>query len=303
MGCFLSSLCHSQATWDLSRVDLIAGRQRTLARSVSAQGVGLFTGEQVSFTLLPAPAGHGIVFERTDLPGCVRIAAVCDSVQATPRCTVLGNGSARIQTVEHLLAALRAYNVDNVLVQIHGSEVPIFDGSSQAFTSLLDQAGVREMEEEIETLSLKEPLYWSEGGVQLIALPATEYKISYTLHYPHCPIIGSQFYSLSLTQEKFVHEIASCRTFSIYEEIAPMIEKGLIKGGCLDSAVLIKEGAIANPEGLRYRDEMVRHKVLDLIGDCSLLPKFVAHIIAICSGHTSNHEFGKKFLKYVKGEC
>ncbi|MBI3508590.1 MAG: UDP-3-O-[3-hydroxymyristoyl] N-acetylglucosamine deacetylase [Chlamydiia bacterium] len=282
---------------------MTTGPQHTLCRPVSAQGIGLFTGETVSLTLLPAPAGHGIVFERVDLPGSLRIAAVCDSVRATPLCTVLGAGDVRVQTVEHLLAALRAYDLDNVLIQMTGSEVPIFDGSSKAFISLIEQAGVQEMEEEIETLSLKEPLYWSEGNVHLIALPANEYKISYTLHYPHCPVIGSQFYSFSVTKDRFVQEIAPCRTFSIYEEIAPMIEKGLIKGGCLDSAVLVKEGVIANPEGLRFQDEMARHKVLDLIGDCSLLPKFVAHIVAVCSGHTSNHQFGKKFLNYVKGEC
>ena len=299
----MSSLCRPQAIWDLSRVELVRGIQSTLGRAVSAQGIGLFTGENVSFTLLPAPANHGIVFQRIDLPGSVQIPADCGSVQATPRCTVLGIGSARIQTVEHLLAALRAYEIDNVLIQIDGSEVPIFDGSSKVFASMIEEAGVVRMEEEMDVISLKSPVYWSEGNVHLIALPADEYKISYTLHYPHCSLIGSQFYSFSLTKEKFVKEIAPCRTFSIYEEIAPMIEKGLIKGGCLDSAVLIKEGVVANPEGLRYPDEMVRHKVLDLIGDCSLLPKFLAHVIAICSGHTSNHEFGKKFLKYVKGEC
>jgi len=300
---FLSSSCRIQATWDLNRVDVTKGPQRTLLRPVSIEGIGLFTGEKVSLTLMPAPADHGIVFERTDLPGSVRIPAVCDSVQATPRCTVLGKGDVRIQTVEHLLAALRAYDLDNVLVQINGNEIPIFDGSSRAFCALIEEAGVQEMKEEIETLSLKGPVYFSEGGVHLIALPAPDYKISYTLHYPHCSVIGSQFYSLSLTKKKFVDEIASSRTFSIYEEIAPMIDRGLIKGGCLESALLIKEGKVANPEGLRFSDEMVRHKVLDLIGDCSLLPKFSAHIVAICSGHTSNHEFGKKFLKYVKGEC
>lgn len=278
-------------------------KQRTVGRRVSAQGIGLFTGQHVSFSLVPAPLGHGIVFQRVDLPGKPLIHARVDAVQATPRCTVIGSSDqVQVQTVEHLLAALRAYEIDHVLIEISASEVPIFDGSSSAFVDLIEAAGWVELEAERSVLHLTAPVFLSQGSACLVALPADEYKISYTLHYPHCKVIGSQFYSFVLTPESFKKEIAPCRTFSIYEEIAPMIEKGLIKGGSLESAVLIKEGVVANPEGLRFPDEMGRHKVLDLIGDLALLPPFSAHIIAICSGHTSNNAFAKQFLKHVKVE-
>jgi UDP-3-O-[3-hydroxymyristoyl] N-acetylglucosamine deacetylase len=278
-------------------------QQRTINRRVSAQGVGLFTGQQVNFSLVPAPLGHGIVFQRIDLPGLPVIHARADAVQATPRCTVLGSDhGAQVQTVEHLLAALCVYGIDHVLIEIDGSEVPIFDGSSSAFVDLIESAGVKSLEKERQVLRLKQPVFLTQGNACIVALPSEEYKISYTLNYPHCSAIGSQYYSFVVTQEGFKKEIAPCRTFSIYEEIAPMIEKGLIKGGSLERAVLIKEGRVANPEGLRYPDEMGRHKVLDLIGDLALLPPFVAHVIAICSGHASNNAFAKQFLKHVKME-
>ena len=289
-------------TFNLERVELIQTKQTTFQRSVSAQGIGLFSGEEISIRLVPAKSGTGIVFQRVDLPHRPCLPARLEYVQGTPRCTLLGRGEDTVQTVEHLLAALRGCHIDNALIEISGGEVPIFDGSSKVFVDLIEQAGRCEQQELKEILRLKKPIFWSEGSIQLIALPSSECRLSYTLHYPHCEVIGTQFYSLPLTSESFKKEIASCRTFSIYEEIVPMIEKGLVKGGSLDRSVLIKAGAIANPEGLRYPDEMVRHKILDLIGDLSLIPPFQAHVIAICSGHTSNNAFAKQFLNYVKVE-
>ncbi len=276
--------------------------QRTLRTSVSARGVGLFTGAEVSITLYPAPEGHGILFQRCDLSHAPLLPATSEYVQGTPRCTVIGKGSDSVQTVEHLLAALRAYSLDNVLIEITGGEVPIFDGSSQAFVEMIESAGISVQDEPQPVLRLKEPLFWSQNGVHLVALPSDEYRVSYTLHYPHCPVIGTQFYTTEVTPAAFKNEIAFCRTFSIYEEIASMIEKGLVKGGSLDRAVLIKEGRVANPGGLRCSNEMARHKVLDLIGDLALLPPFLAHILAVCSGHTSNNAFAKHFLNTVKVE-
>jgi UDP-3-O-[3-hydroxymyristoyl] N-acetylglucosamine deacetylase len=264
--------------------------------------VGLFTGVEVSMTLHPAPVGHGILFQRSDLQRAPLLPATSEYVQGTPRCTVIGKGSASVQTVEHLLSALRAYSLDNVLIEITGGEVPIFDGSSQAFVEMIESSGISSQDEPQPVLRLKEPLFWSQNGVHLVALPSDEYRVSYTLHYPHCPVIGTQFYTTEVTPSAFKNEIAFCRTFSIYEEIASMIEKGLVKGGSLDRAVLIKEGRVANPGGLRCANEMVRHKVLDLIGDLALLPPFLAHILAVCSGHTSNNAFAKHFLNTVKVE-
>jgi UDP-3-O-[3-hydroxymyristoyl] N-acetylglucosamine deacetylase len=277
-------------------------KQRTLKRSISAAGIGLFTGEKVSIRLCPGEVDSGIIFQRVDLPGKPILPARSEYVQGTPRCTVIGSGKDSVQTVEHLLAALRAFSIDNVLIEISGSEVPIFDGSSLHFVSMIEESGICQLDGEREILRLKTPVFYSQGDIHLIALPSDEYRISYTLHYPHSKTIGTQFYTFTLDEDRFKNEIAACRTFSIYEEIAPMIEKGLVKGGSLDNAVIIKGDEVINPGGLRYPDEMVRHKVLDLIGDLSLVPPFLAHVVAVRSGHTTNNAFAKQILNHIKTE-
>lgn len=277
-------------------------KQRTLLRCVSADGVGVFTGEKVSLKLCPAPENFGIAFRRMDLPHQPVLPARSEYVQGTPRCTIIGKGRDCVQTVEHLLAALRAFEIDNVLIEISGCEVPIFDGSSLHFVSLIEQGGICELDCDKEIIQLQSPIFWSQGDIHLIALPSEEYRISYTLHYPHSKTIGTQFYTFALDQERFKSEIAPSRTFSIYEEIAPMIEKGLVKGGSLDNAVIIKGDEVINPGGLRFEDEMVRHKILDLIGDLCLVPLLLAHVIAVRSGHASNNAFAKQLLNHIKME-
>ena len=265
--------------------------------------MGIFTGENISLRICPAKEDTGIFFQRVDLPGQPVFPAQLDYVQGTPRCTLIGDQKVCVQTVEHLLAALKAYEIDNALIEISGSEVPILDGSSLPFVEMIERAGVVELGSTRYVYGIQSPVFWSQGPVHMVALPSTEYRISYTLHYPNCSLIGSQFYSCVVEQEHFKKEIAPCRTFSVYEEIAPMIEKGLVKGGSLENAVLIKENKVANPEGLRFSDEMVRHKVLDLIGDLSLVPvPFVAHMIAIRSGHASNNALAKELFNRIKME-
>ena len=208
-----------------------------------------------------------------------------------------------VQTVEHILSALRAYEIDNALIEISGSEVPIFDGSSSQFVEMIESSGIVEQEKAKRIYRFSSPIFWTQGDVHLVALPSDVYRISYTLHYPDSTAIGCQYYSVVVDQERFKKEIAPCRTFSVYEEIAPMIEKGFIKGGSLENAVIIKENKVVNSGGLRFPDEMVRHKVLDLIGDLSLVPvHFVAHILAIRSGHASNNAFAKELFKHIKTE-
>ncbi len=277
--------------------------QKSLKESVSAHGIGLFTGEKVSIRICPAEKDSGIVFQRVDLPNKPTLPAKLEFIQGTPRCTVIGDKGSSVQTIEHILAAFKAYGIDNALIEISGSEVPIFDGSSLRFVEMIEEAGVVELESKKNVYFVAAPIFWSQGDIHIIALPSHEYRITYTLHYPHSQFIGSQFYSVVVDQEHFKKEIAPCRTFSIYEEIAPMIEKGLVKGGSLENAVIIKQNAVANPEGLRFSDEMVRHKVLDLIGDLSLVPvPFLAHIIAIRSGHASNNAFAKELFNHIKME-
>lgn len=278
-------------------------KQCTLQKSVSISGIGVFTGQETTLTFIPSVAGHGIVFQRVDLSSAPKIVASLNSVHSTPRCTIIGNEEVSVQTVEHLLAALRAYEIDNVLIQISGPEVPMLDGSSKDFSQIIEEAGVLELTEGKKICALQSPVFWSNDQIQIIAIPANEYRLSYTLHYPHCSAIGTQFYTIALTQESFVQEIAPCRTFSIYEELVPMIEKGFIKRGGLENAILIRENTVINPEGLRYQNEMVRHKILDLIGDLSLIPvPFLAHIIAVRSGHTSNNAFAKLLYSQIKME-
>ncbi len=267
-------------------------------------GIGVFSGQEVKLSLCPNEKETGIIFKRTDLPEQPELHARLEFVQATPRCTVIGDGKISVQTVEHLLSALSAYGIDNAIIEISASEVPIFDGSALEFVEMIEKAGVCDLEGEKKTVKIQAPLFWSKGDIHLIAIPSDELRFSYTLHYPQSSAIGTQYYSFLLSQEGFKKEIAPSRTFSVYEEIAPMIEKGLVKGGSLTNAVIVKENKILNSEGLRFPDEMVRHKILDLIGDLSLVPVlFLAHIIAIRAGHSSNNAFAKELFNQIKMEC
>jgi UDP-3-O-[3-hydroxymyristoyl] N-acetylglucosamine deacetylase len=278
-------------------------KQKTLKKSVSLEGIGLFTGQQTAIELCPVNENSGITFQRVDLTDQPLIPASLESVKGTSRCTLIGNNKVTIQTVEHLLSALGAYQIDNLLIKVKGPEIPAIDGSSDGFVELIEKAGVAPINSNKEIHSIKSPFFWSEKEVYIIALPADEYRISYTLHYPHSSFLRAQYFSCPITSQKYKKEIAPSRTFSLYEEIEPLLQKSLIKGGGLNNAVIIKEEKIMNPEGVRFPEEMARHKVLDLIGDLSLIGiPFLAHIVAIRSGHYSNISFAKKFLEHITKE-
>jgi len=272
--------------------------QNTLREEFSISGTGMFTGEKVSIRICPAPIDSGIVFRRIDLPGAPIIPAHLDFVQPSPRCTRLALGEVSVTMVEHLLSALYAYGIDNACIEVEGPEIPATDGSSLPFVAHIEQSGVRTQEKKRQYITVKQPFFWSEGDVHLVALPSSEFRLSYTMHYPRSSFLKSQYYSFSLKPERYREEIAACRTFSLYEEIMPFVEKGLIKGGGLNNALVIRGDQILNPEGARFPDEMVRHKVLDLIGDLSLVGASLrVHVIAICSGHSSNIAFAKILSK------
>jgi UDP-3-O-[3-hydroxymyristoyl] N-acetylglucosamine deacetylase len=200
-------------------------------------------------------------------------------VQGTPRCTIVGNDFFSIQTVEHLLAALAAYQIDNVRIQLTGPEVPIFDGSSLMFVQMLKEAGCTEQEEEKLIYTLTRPIYCAKDDALLIA----------------------QYYSTFVDRDLFDNNIAPCRTFSVYEEVAPLIEKGLLKGGSLENAIVIKNNQVMNPGGLRFPDEMVRHKILDMVGDLFLMGvSFSAHIVAVRSGHCMNNLLAHALFNHFK---
>lgn len=272
--------------------------QKTIEKEASASGIGLFTGEKVSLRILPAPANSGIIFQRIDLPGKPEIPARLSFVREAPRCTRLAIEKASILMVEHLLSALGAMEIDNVRIEVEGPEILAADGSAKLFVELIEKAGIKNQKASRTPLTILHPIYWSEGDVHLIALPANEFRISYTLHYPQSPLLRSQYYTVSLNPDRFKDEIAPCRTFSLYEEILPFIEKGMIKGGGLENALVIRNDQIMNPEGARFADEMVRHKILDLIGDLSLIgAPILGHIISVRSGHSSNITFAKMISK------
>lgn len=273
-------------------------KQNTLSKSVEFSGVGIHTGQNVTMRFCPAPASTGIVFKRIDLPSQPIIPAAVEYVVDTSRSTILGIGDVRVHTVEHVLAALHANEIDNLYIEIDNLEPPIGNGSSDVFVDMIEQAGKVELDVSVPILSLSEPIYYAEKDIQIVAIPSPDFRISYTLSYPDHPLLKAQFHDISVTDESFKKEISPCRTFSLYKEISYLIDKGLIKGGSLDNAVVIHDEAVYSKGGLFFPDEMVRHKVLDMIGDLFLvgLP-FRAHIISLRSGHASNYQFSKKLLK------
>lgn len=278
-------------------------QQRTLRKPVEFSGIGIHTGKQVVMRFIPAKEGAGIVFKRTDLPGHIQIPATVEYVCDTSRSTTIGIGKVKVHTVEHVLAAIKAFNIDNLIIEVSAMEPPVGNGSSDVFVQMIEESGIEEQSQTLPIIKLKSPLYWSQEDIHLVALPFDGFRISYTLQYPDSEVLRAQFHSLIVTSENFKKEVASCRTFSRYEEVAALMDRGLIKGGSLSNAVIIKGDAIFSKEGLFFPDEMVRHKVLDMIGDLSLVGfDFWAHIIAIRSGHASNFAFSQKLLNHITME-
>lgn len=252
---------------------------------------------------VPAKESSGIVFKRVDLPGQPVIPATIEYVCANARNTTLGVADVRVHTVEHVLAALRANQIDNLCIEIHGIEPPVGNGSSDVFVEMIENAGIAEQDAFVPIVKLQNPVYWSEDEIHLVALPYDGYRISYTLNYPDTKLLKSQYFSVDINSESFKKEIAPCRTFSLYEEVSMLMDRGLIKGASLDNAVVVKDDVILSKDGLFFPDEMVRHKILDVVGDLSLVGfDFQGHIIAIRSGHASNVAFAKKLFNYITTE-
>ncbi len=288
-------------------------KQRTIGREISYSGNGLHTGRKVKITFKPAPVDSGVRFVRVDLGGKPQIVVEVTKVIKASRETSLGEGELKVQSVEHILAALTGLSIDNLIIEIDSDEAPAADGSALPFAQALKEAGIVEQEKEREYLELKEPVFYikedvhlrqdfgglsseasAKGDVYLIALPNEELKISYTIDFDH-PVLRTQFASFVINEDTFVKEIAPARTFGFESEVRELRERGLIKGGSLENAVVIGEKGILNKEPLRFPDEFVRHKILDLLGDLYLIgPPLKAHIIALKSGHGANVELVKK---------
>ena len=278
-------------------------KQRTLKQEATFSGIGVHTGKIVTMRFVPAKEGTGVVFQRTDLPGAPIIPATIEYVRDTARSTTIGVRNILIHTVEHVLAAIRSYSIDNLCIEIAGVEPPVGNGSSDVFVEMIEKSGIQEQELTVPIVKLNHPIYFSEGDIHLVALPYDGYRISYTLNYPESPVLRSQFFSLMVNEENFKKDISQCRTFSKYEEVSTLMDRGLIKGGSLANAVIIKDDVIFSKNGLFFPDEMARHKILDMIGDLSLVGMdFHAHIIAIRAGHASNFAFAKKIFNYITTE-
>ena len=267
-------------------------KQRTLAREVSIKGSSLHTGDAVTLTLKPAPVDHGFVFRRVDLSGTPELRPRVDFVTDLVRATTIQVGHAKVQTVEHVLSALSGCGIDNAIIEMDASEPPILDGSAKPFVDLIMQGEPMEQAADREYFTLDAAVSVTKGQSSIIALPSDDLRISCTSADDRG--IHTQHLSLLIDPDSYMTQIAAARTFTIYEDIEELLKLGKIKGGSLDCAVVIKGDKIISKEGLRFKDEFVRHKILDIIGDITLLGlPLKAHIIATRPGHAINAELTK----------
>src|SRR5688572_1560597 len=267
-------------------------KQRTLAREASIKGSALHTGDAVTLTLKPAPVNTGIVFKRNDLNGAPEVRPRVDQVTDLVRATTIQSGHAKIHTVEHVLSALHGCGIDNVMVEMNASEPPIMDGSARPFVNLILQGEPMEQEADREYFELEAPVSVTRGNSSIIALPSDQFKISCTSADDRG--IHTQHLSLTIDPDVYMTQIAAARTFTIYEDIEELLKLGKIRGGSLDCAVVIRGDKIISKEPLRFKDEFVRHKILDIVGDIMLLGlPLKAHIVATRPGHAINAELTK----------
>lgn len=275
----------------------MSDRQHTLARAASLEGTSLHTGEKVTLTLQPAPENFGFKFRRMDIEDKPFIEASIEKVQKVERATTIADGGVNVHTVEHVLSALIGMGVDNAIIEMDAQEPPIADGSSLPFVQLVKQAGIVEQKERRRVFEVREPIHIeSRDGSLLTVVPDKKFRISCTNVGPQGR--ATQFYSTEITPEIYEKEIAAARTFTFYEDIAHLMEKGLIKGGTLESAIVIRGETAWTKHPLRYQEEFVRHKILDIVGDLSLLGRrILGHVIAVRPGHGPNAELTKALLK------
>lgn len=273
-----------------------AERQRTVRTSATLSGLALHTGNRVRLSVHPAPADHGIRFRRVDLPGQPEITAHVRCVTETRRRTTIAVGSADVHTVEHLLAAANALGLDNLVVDMAGPEPPVGDGSAAPFLELLRGAGAAEQEAPRRVLEISTPVSFSAGETHLVLLPHPTFRISCTVKY-NATVLDCQYLSLEVSEESFTRDLSRARTFCLFHELEYLMKNDLIRGGSLDNAVVIKGDAILSKEGLRYPDEFVRHKMMDMVGDLFLLGcRLRGHVIAIKPGHAANVELARRVL-------
>jgi len=260
--------------------------QRTIAEKVSCTGVGLHSGAPTQLTLHPARAGAGVVFVRTDLGAPVEIPARSSEVVSTALATTLGRGEAAVGTVEHLLAAIYGLGIDNLRIEVDGPELPVMDGSAAPFVYLIRSAGIFEQRDARRVLRVRRKIEVADGDRRISIEPARDFRVTYAVDFDHPAIRRQQLVLGPLSPERFEHEISAARTFGFLREVNALWDAGFARGGSLDNTVVLDDERVVNPEGLRWSDEFVRHKVLDLCGDLALLGVAVCgHVRAERSGH------------------
>lgn len=270
-------------------------KQTTLARRVEGVGIGLHKGEPIQIALEPLEANSGILFYRKDVGLLVQ--ALPHNVVNTQMATVIGNAQYYISTIEHLLSAIYAYGIDNVRVVLDGAEVPVMDGSSASFCMMLDEAGIRTLDATKQVLIIKKEVEVHDGKKFAKVSPSLKPTYSFIIDFDH-PSIGKQEYHFEFSKKSFIEEISRARTFGFLRDVQMLRSKGLALGGSLDNAVVMDDKKILNPEGLRFSNEFVRHKILDAIGDLSLLgAPFVGDYASYAGSHNLNHELTKEILK------
>jgi UDP-3-O-[3-hydroxymyristoyl] N-acetylglucosamine deacetylase len=268
--------------------------QRTLRRSISCAGIGLHSGKKVTLSLKPAPADFGIRFRRTDLGG-LEIPATVANLGGIQYATGLTREQGSVDTVEHLLAALVSSGIDNVIIELNTPEVPIMDGSSAPFVFLIQEAGIKRLAPPRRYLKVLRPIALSRGDKRIALYPSDHFKVTYSISFDH-PLLRHQTRTLRVTEDTFVEEIAPARTFCFLKEVETLRQHGLALGGSLDNAIVIGETGVLN--ALRFEDEFVRHKILDVIGDLTLVGyPIIGHVVAHRGGHALHTTFAARVLE------
>ncbi len=269
--------------------------QNTLKEEIHLTGQGLHSGRIINMLLKPAPHDTGIVFIRTDKGG-VKVKAIVSAVFDTAFATTLSSEGVKVGTVEHLLAAFAGLDIDNAYIELDGPEVPILDGSALPFVTSLVESGIAKQAKAVSIVRILEPIVVKEGSSEIAITPYNGRRITYRLHYTH-PAFGEQKMGMDITTMKFINELAPARTFGFLRDVEMLKSKGLVKGGTLDNAIVLDDRDIINGEHIRFKDEFVRHKILDAVGDFSLMGRPIyGHIIGNKSGHTLHVKLLKKIL-------
>ena len=268
--------------------------QRTLRRPTSCAGIGLHSGKKVTLSLRPAAADAGITFRRLDLGG-LEVSAKVSHVGGINLATGLRGEAVRVDTVEHLLAAFVSLGIDNVVVELNSPEVPIMDGSAAPFIYLIQEAGIKQLQATRRYLKVLRPMSLARGDKRIAVYPSDHFKITYSIAFDH-PLLRHQSRTIRLTEESFIEDIAPARTFGFLEDVEMMRQQGLALGGSLENAIVIGETGVLN-NALRFDDEFVRHKILDVIGDMALVGyPLIGHLVAHRGGHALHTEFAAQVL-------